>query len=201
MKTHSLENGTGSSWPKGSYCILKYGRGCPAGFALGKLGFLGGTKTGEVPDGSSDGNSIVLEYCCRHDGLASSPIRLPPRPPFYVLRSGGKCQQVEGINVREEWIEYRGDGSRAGVIPDDDGDFNSHKLYYCLFSVAGSSIPTTPFVPPAGPDKAGLSLGVIVAIASSAVSVFVAFVSCLLCLICQDSICCCCSHGGYQHIR
>ncbi|CAH1233421.1 Hypp735 [Branchiostoma lanceolatum] len=50
MKTHSMENGTGSSWPKGSYCILKYGRGCPAGFALGKLGFLGGTKTGEVPD-------------------------------------------------------------------------------------------------------------------------------------------------------
>ena len=55
------------------------------------------------------------------------------------------------MNVREEWIEYRGNGYRAGVIPDDSGDDNSHKLYYCLYSLPGSVIPTTPIVPDATP--------------------------------------------------
>ncbi|XP_078616716.1 uncharacterized protein LOC144884998 isoform X2 [Branchiostoma floridae x Branchiostoma japonicum] len=156
VQGHCMKTTPGDSdyrWPKGSYCILKLGR-CPLGFGWGKLGFPGGTKAGVVPDGSSDGATTETEYCCRNDGFASLPIRLPPNPAFYLLRFGGDCQQVEGMDVREEWIEYMGNGYRAGVIPDDSGDDNSQKLYYCLYSVPGSNIPATQIIKDTKPHKA-----------------------------------------------
>ncbi|CAH1227046.1 MRC1 [Branchiostoma lanceolatum] len=145
------------SWPLGRYCVLKKGP-CPMGLTWGKLGFPGGTKTGAVPDGSVGSDSIEVEYCCQEDGFASSPIHLPPRRSFYLLRLGGECQQVAGMDVRQEWIEYKGNAHRAGVTPDDGGDDNSHKLYYCFYSVPGSSvnIPTTPIVSAAMPHTANV---------------------------------------------
>ncbi|XP_019626235.1 PREDICTED: uncharacterized protein LOC109471388 [Branchiostoma belcheri] len=134
MKTTS--SGNEGNWPKGSYCIFKYGN-CPVGFSPGLLGFPGGTQTGVVPDGSVSSDSTEVEYCCRDDGFASYPIRLPSRPPFYLLRRDrreGECQQVDGATVSEEWLEYRGNGYRDGMTPDDDGDDNSHKLYSCVYT-------------------------------------------------------------------
>ncbi|XP_035697685.1 uncharacterized protein LOC118430770 [Branchiostoma floridae] len=145
-----------NSWPPGRFCVLKNGS-CPLGLKWGKLGFPGGSQSGAVPDGSVTSDTIEVEYCCQEDGVASSPIALPPRRSFYLLRLGGACQQVAGMNVREEWIEYRGNGYRAGVTPDDDGDDNSHKIYYCFYSVPGSTVPATPIVSAAVPHTATLS--------------------------------------------
>ncbi|XP_035696652.1 uncharacterized protein LOC118430053 [Branchiostoma floridae] len=190
MKTNSSEGDSDNTWPKGSYCILKRER-CPVGFVWGKLGFPGGTQTGVVPGGSFDGDSIDMEYCCRDDGFASLPIRLPLNPPFYLLRFGGYCQQVEEMNVREEWIEYRGNGYRAGVIPDDSGDDNSHKLYYCLYSLPGSVIPTTPIVPdatPAPPNNDNMQIVLIVAPTVAGAVFMICVCVCVLCL-CRERCC------------
>ncbi|XP_019626236.1 PREDICTED: uncharacterized protein LOC109471390 [Branchiostoma belcheri] len=153
MKTTSSDSE--DNWPKGSYCILKYGN-CPAGFSPGVLGFPGGTQTGVVADGSAEFNSTEVEYCCREDGFASYPIRLPSRPPFYLLRRDmreGECQQVDGATVREGWVEYRGNGYRDGMTPDDHGDDNSHTLYYCFYSVPGpaTDAPSTRVISAAEP--------------------------------------------------
>ncbi|XP_019627982.1 PREDICTED: uncharacterized protein LOC109472616 [Branchiostoma belcheri] len=144
VKTNS--SGDADNWPRGRYCVLKYGS-CPKGLKWGKLAFPGGTWTGVVPDGRVDSDSIEMEYCCQEDGFASNPINLPPRRSFYMLRFGGECQQVAGMTVREEWVEYKGNGFAVGVTPDDDGDDdNSHKLYYCFYSVPGSNIDATQIV-------------------------------------------------------
>ncbi|XP_019622103.1 PREDICTED: uncharacterized protein LOC109468288 isoform X2 [Branchiostoma belcheri] len=152
MKTTYSDSEDNVDWPKGSYCLFKY-RSCPEGFSWGRLGFPGGTKTGVIPDGDVASDSTEMEYCCRNDGVASLAIRLPSRSPFYLLRHGGECQQVDGATVREEWIEYTGNGHRAGMTPDDDGDDNSHKIYYCFYSASGSSpnIPATPIISAAVP--------------------------------------------------
>eukprot|EP00058_Branchiostoma_floridae_P022400 XP_002607890.1 hypothetical protein BRAFLDRAFT_74843 [Branchiostoma floridae] len=111
----------------------------------GRLGFPGGSTTGVVPDGSVSGDGIKVEFCCRIDGFASNPIRLPARESLKLFRLGGECQQVDGADVRQGWIVYRGNGHRAGMTPDDDGDDDSHKLYYCSYRVPGSivNIPAT----------------------------------------------------------
>ncbi|XP_035663794.1 uncharacterized protein LOC118407427 [Branchiostoma floridae] len=148
------------NWPKGSYCIYKYGN-CPVGFRWGRLGFPEGATTGVVPDGSVSSDGIKVEFCCRDDGFASNPIRLPARSPFPLLRHGGECQQVDGADVRQGWIEYRGNGHRAGITPDDDGDDNSHELYYCSYSVPGSivNIPATRVISAAMPVHTANVLG------------------------------------------
>ncbi|KAI8512565.1 hypothetical protein Bbelb_092040 [Branchiostoma belcheri] len=130
------------------------GRAGAEGFSPGVLGLPGGTQTGVFADGSAEFNSTEVEYCCREDGSASFPIRLPSRPPFYLLRHGGECQQVDGATVREGWVEYRGNGHRDGVTPDDGGDDNSHRLHYCFYSVPrpATNVPSkTPTISAAVP--------------------------------------------------
>jgi len=49
--------------------------------------------TGVLPDGSYNKNTKV-EYCCRKDGSAERPIRLPSSAPFYLYKFGDACQEV-----------------------------------------------------------------------------------------------------------
>ncbi|XP_078667820.1 uncharacterized protein LOC144909620 [Branchiostoma floridae x Branchiostoma belcheri] len=179
MKTTSSDSE--DNWPKGSYCTLKYGN-CPAGFSAGVLGFPGGTQTGVVADGSAEFNSTEVEYCCRDDGSASYPIRLPARPPFYLLRRDrreGECQQVDGATVREGWVEYSGNGYSDGMTPDDHGDDNSHTLYYCFYSVPGpaTDVPSTRVISAAVPTHTAID------VVNFATRVIVGFVAALWALL------------------
>ncbi|CAG5130784.1 unnamed protein product, partial [Candidula unifasciata] len=116
------------SWPKGDYCILKYGD-CPAGFGEGWLqwddeddvdqdGSV--TSSGYLPDGEYGQNTMIF-YCCRNDSLPTLPINLPVDKPFYLLRHSRSCQTAGGFS------------------PFDDGDRENHRLHFCYYT--GSDAP------------------------------------------------------------
>jgi len=46
-----------------------------------------------LPDGTYNKNTKV-EYCCRNDGSAERPIKLPSSAPFYLYKLGDVCQEV-----------------------------------------------------------------------------------------------------------
>ena len=53
------------------------------------------TKSGTLPSGQYGYPSMTLiQYACREDGPASTPIVLPSIEPFFLLRYGSACQQV-----------------------------------------------------------------------------------------------------------
>ncbi|CAH1232648.1 Hypp483 [Branchiostoma lanceolatum] len=141
MKTTSRDGDGG--WPRGSYCIFKKG-GCPGGFQSGELYWddedddNGNSKSGELPDGSYGGNTLI-RYCCRNDGSANNRISLPNRSPFYLFRYRQGCQKVAGMNVREEFFRWDdedddNDNRRQGAHPYDDGGNDNHRIHYCYYS-------------------------------------------------------------------
>ncbi|XP_050388442.1 uncharacterized protein LOC126807716 [Patella vulgata] len=101
-----------TTWPTGTYSLLKPVSGCPAGFKEGSItihgvrtGFLEsfvqfGESTppitaGVLPDGTYDPYTR-FRFCCRSDGYSDVPIRLPNTDPFVLFKYQGECQQVEG---------------------------------------------------------------------------------------------------------
>ncbi|XP_066285437.1 uncharacterized protein [Branchiostoma lanceolatum] len=142
----SRSEGSGN-WPRGSYCIFMR-HGCPIGFGIGEvfwddkdsIDIFHKNKNhwkGELPDGIYDHNTLI-RYCCRNDGNANTRILLPNRSPFYLFRYRQGCQQVAGMNVKEEYFHWDDEDDnngnrRRGWHPYDDGDSNNHKLHYCYY--------------------------------------------------------------------
>ncbi|XP_055901705.1 uncharacterized protein LOC106064172 [Biomphalaria glabrata] len=122
------------SWPSGSYCINKK-LSCPLGFQEGKVyideedsyGNKGLVK-GTVPD---DNSSSKHSFCCRNDSRPDTPISLPNKSPFYLNRKGGKCQQVVGMSVEEDFVLIDSEND----MNDDEysGSFNDVKINDVIF--------------------------------------------------------------------
>ena len=84
--TKNSTAGTGS-WPRGTYCIAKYGSSCPSGFSSGYV-YWDDEDSGNInglmhplPSGEYNRNTRI-DFCCRSDGNHNNPIRLPSTQPF-----------------------------------------------------------------------------------------------------------------------
>ena len=133
----SKEEATGPiQWPAGSYCINRAGGRCPRGFSSGYLD-IDEEDTGHIrkvkaplPD--------VLFFCCRKDGPATNPVRLPAQNPFFLYRFGGKCQAVLDMQVRAESVTLdtenvnNSDGYENEFHP--DGHVEDVRLELCYYS-------------------------------------------------------------------
>lgn len=132
----------------GKYCIFKKHE-CPSRFEEGWIywddaGPLFGRtiqiKTGTMPEGDFDRNTRI-EYCCRADGVTHQPIVLPSDEPFYLLKHGDECQEVENMNVKEEWVYWSGESSfnldsEGGIYPKIErskSPFTFTRLFYCYY--------------------------------------------------------------------
>ncbi|GFN76800.1 MACPF domain-containing protein 4 [Plakobranchus ocellatus] len=151
IETHYCIKGTAQAtdfdldWPKGDYCIAKYGA-CPKGFMQGWLywndedAYNGNKHGGYLPDGVYDENTRI-EYCCRNDSLPTIPISLPTESPFYLLRHSRTCQRVQNMNTVEEFVYWDEqyvlisyDIKSGGYHPFDDGNSYNHKLHFCYYT-------------------------------------------------------------------
>mmetsp|Transcript_42527 Transcript_42527/g.68433 ORF Transcript_42527/g.68433 Transcript_42527/m.68433 type:complete len:226 (+) Transcript_42527:58-735(+) len=139
-KTSSSGSG---SWPRGNYCIMRYGSSCPSGFSTGSIYWDDEDSTnmngngGYLPSGSYTSNTRIY-YCCRNDGSYYSSISLPTATPFYLMRYTSSCQWVSGMRVTEEVIETDDEDSAnansvSGSHPKVTGSGN-HRLYYCYYA-------------------------------------------------------------------
>ena len=133
----SKEEATGPiQWPAGSYCINRAGGRCPRGFSSGYLD-IDEEDTGHIrkvkaplPD--------MLFFCCRKDGPATNPVRLPAQKPFFLYRFGGKCQAVLDMQVRAESVtldtENVNNSDRYENEFHPDGHVEDVRLELCYYS-------------------------------------------------------------------
>ncbi|KAJ7375367.1 hypothetical protein OS493_002119 [Desmophyllum pertusum] len=128
-------------WPAGSYCIYKKGK-CPRGFREGWIKWddedtkNDNLASGVLPDGTF-AKDTILYFCCRSDGSAETPIELPMREPFFLLKHSSSCQAVMGMRVTEEWLfwdceDRENKNSYFGDIP-ESFMAKDIKLYYCYY--------------------------------------------------------------------
>ncbi|GFS16119.1 apextrin [Elysia marginata] len=129
-------------WPKGSYCIHTKGSRCPAGFSYGKI-YL---DTEDHLNADLYGGNVPfyppsdLLFCCKADQDAQTPITLPTDSPFYLYRIGGRCQEVEGMDVTEEFMaidteNFINQNSVSGSLPDSDlGADSIVRIELCYYS-------------------------------------------------------------------
>lgn len=134
---------TYGNWPKGNYCILRSSSSCPSGFYHGYLKWddedVANTNDygGVLPSGIFD-KDTKINYCCRSDGRASTPIELPTDHPFYLLRHTEPCQRVKGMYYINEIVSFDDEdvstiNKRGGWYPFVGDDRDNHKLYYCYY--------------------------------------------------------------------
>ncbi len=146
--THDFSSGP--SWPSGSFCVFSYHE-CPTGFNRGKVYwddlYRSTTRNhstqwesvpGALPDGTF-GVDTSFYFCCRSDGSADTVMDLPVNKPFILFRYGGRCQQVRGMTVSEEWFKWAGDPQdnisyRTDAYPDGNLDRNYIELQMCYYS-------------------------------------------------------------------
>ena len=98
--------------------------------------------TGILPDGSY-GKDTIVYFCCRSDGSAETPIELPMRDPFFLLKHSSKCQAVMGMGVTEEWLFWDCEDKKnknvwSGNLP-ESLVAKDIKLYFCYYSEYRSS--------------------------------------------------------------
>ena len=133
-----------SAWPRGSYCIARYGGNCPSGFSSGYKRWDDedssnrNSQQDPIPDGSYGSNTLI-QYCCRRDGSVSVGMVLPTAQPFVLYRYGGTCQTVTGMTVRQLYLHFDDEDSRnnnycSGTHPDDSSCGRNHDLYFCYYS-------------------------------------------------------------------
>ncbi|KAK6173923.1 hypothetical protein SNE40_017295 [Patella caerulea] len=149
MKGAKQTTGFDSIWPKGDYCILKYGD-CPGGFQTGSILWDDENKdnhdssTGSLPDGKYDTDTRI-DFCCRNDAVPTGAISLPIDKPFILFRYTRACQQVKGMTVTEEFIRWddypiRNHDKNTEAHPFDDGGDHQHKLHFCYYAKSGSAL-------------------------------------------------------------
>ena len=131
-------------WPRGKYCISRYGGSCPDGFFGGSIYWddeddnNANRYQSPIPDGDY-GSNTRIQYCCRSDAGHSEQMLLPPTEAFILYRYEGACQQVMGMNdpvqlkLHYDDEDSRNNNSCSGNHPDSCGDRN-HDLYLCYYS-------------------------------------------------------------------
>lgn len=141
-KTFSSESGF--SWPKGNYCIARYGGSCPSGFSDGSVywddedGDNENSLEDPIPDGNY-GRNTLTHYCCRNDASPANEILLPTKEPFVLYRRYGVCQKVRGMRepvlLKLHFDDADGDNedSCSGDHPDATCAGNQD-LYMCYYS-------------------------------------------------------------------
>ncbi|RUS82425.1 hypothetical protein EGW08_009813 [Elysia chlorotica] len=134
-------NTFGPAWPRGSYCINAVSS-CPDGFGTGYLTWdeedfrPSAIHSGNLPSGEFEDTKTMLKYCCRQDGRPEESVDMPRFQPFYLYRYGGKCQQVVGMNVTEEYIHFDTENSNNGdkaLYNHPDVELNDLVLHLCYY--------------------------------------------------------------------
>lgn len=93
---------------------------------------------GKLPDGQYDRNTKV-EFCCRSDMSADSPMILPVAEPFVLYQYGSKCQAVEGAELEMDFIKFDSNGGPinknecTGKHPGVEKCQGDHILYLCHY--------------------------------------------------------------------
>ena len=92
--------------------------------------------SGVLPDGTYS-KDTVMYFCCRSDGSTETPIELPMREPFFLLKHSSSCQAVLGMRVTEEWLfwdceDRKSKNSFDGEIP-QSFIAKDVKLYFCYY--------------------------------------------------------------------
>lgn len=115
---HTSSTSNNNTWMPGKYCIFQYGHSCPEGFHNGALTWFDkksaenssfenkNSQSGSVPRGVYTTHNTTIYFCCREDGKAELPIRLPKTRPFYLFQYGQTCQEVEGMSEVEHFFHY-----------------------------------------------------------------------------------------------
>ena len=143
--TKTDASGHGFTWPKGSYCIARYGGHCPTGFNTGSIKWDDEDNNNRnahhnpVPDGDY-GSDTKIEYCCREDGHYDNEILLPPKFPFVLYRFHGQCQRVKGM-ARPVEVKLHFDDEDSNnknecwrKVPDGPcRNHEDHNVYMCYY--------------------------------------------------------------------
>ncbi|KAH9489481.1 hypothetical protein Btru_049369 [Bulinus truncatus] len=137
--TNSAE---GPAWPEGSYCIHKFLK-CPDLFREGSIFFdeeniNHESKFNDLLPSGVYSHDTELNFCCRRDGDPNTPMYLPTSRPFYLYRYGGKCQQVSGMNVINEYIVFDTENSPENQDKytrtyHPDGQLNDVRVELCYY--------------------------------------------------------------------
>jgi len=136
-------------WMPGKYCIFKKGD-CPNKFQEGYILWddaapyfstdIRQTFKGVLPDGEYNHNTKVF-YCCRTDGAAHISINTPSSAPFYLMKFGDVCQEIDEMTVTEEWVQWADEktanandqgGAHPKLIRSGRNSVYS-RLYYCYY--------------------------------------------------------------------
>ena len=140
----SIGSSGSSAWPRGKYCIARYGGSCPSGFSSGYIYWDDedsrntNSKQDPLPDGYY-GSDTRVYYCCRSDGSTSVGMSLPTSQPFVLYRYGGTCQTVSGMTVRELFVYFDDEDSSnanscSGSHPEAGSCDSNHDIYFCYYS-------------------------------------------------------------------
>ncbi len=141
--TKTFSNGVGS-WPKGRYCIARFGGNCPSGFHSGfrywddEDNNNGNARQGTYPDGIY-GRDTRTYYCCRNDGNVHSEIALPSTMPFVLYRYQSTCQRVRGMYHTDLSIHFDDEDSGnanscSGVKYPEGSCGRNHNLNLCYYA-------------------------------------------------------------------
>ena len=142
--TKTFSSGNGFTWPKGNYCIARYGGSCPSDFSSGSIHWddeddknANGLQR-PIPDGDY-GRNTKIQYCCRSDGSANSEIMLPPTNDFILYRYNGVCQRVKCMDTRQLKIHFDDEDSKnanscSGAHPDNSVCSRNHDIYMCHYN-------------------------------------------------------------------
>ena len=146
IKVSNGKDNINYDWPKGKYCILRFGNHCPTSFETGEVYWddedsrNSNKHSGKMPDGVYDRNTRMF-FCCRNDGETSKPIILPTNRPFILMptQKGRACQSVFRMRVSRQWFRWDDeDDNNKSLIrgeshPFDEGGPHNHKLYFCVY--------------------------------------------------------------------
>lgn len=139
-------------WPKGKYCIGRYGGRCPNDFFDGYIKWDDEDSNNRnsyqtpIPDGVY-GRNTEIYFCCRSDGNHNDKVILPPTEAFVLYRYDGACQKVMGMNdpvelkVHFDDEDSNNSNSCSGKYPDGCGaGSRNHDLYFCYYGPSGSNV-------------------------------------------------------------
>ncbi|XP_054755939.2 uncharacterized protein LOC129261943 [Lytechinus pictus] len=138
IKTVPEIQGSRWQWQPGSYCIYRYGSGCPQGFTSSYIDWNYGDGVHLVDEGVVPaGTQTKQEFCCRADNAASQAIYLPTDSNFMLLTVYDTCQQVNGMSVKKVWL-YLATDQTTEHEPQDGGpgpmvDTDIVTLNFCYY--------------------------------------------------------------------